>query len=192
MQPAAPRIRKARMVIGNVYRLRDAVVGDAPFILAIRTDARKRRYISETSADLAKQRAWLERYGADDSQAYFIIETMTGEPAGTVRMYNQDGDRFCFGSWVIRPGMPAACGVESVLLLYHYALDDLGFSCSYFAVRKPNRSVWQFMERFGARRTGESEADYFFETDRESVLRGFARYSRFLPEPIKVIRDPVS
>lgn len=192
VQHTAPLIRKARMVTGNAYRLRNAEVRDAQFILELRTDDRKKRYISETSADFAKQVEWLERYGTDDSQAYFIIETMAGEAAGTLRMYNQKEDSFCFGSWVIRQGMPAACGVESVLLLYHYALDELGFSRSYFAVRKPNRSVWQFMERFGGRRTCESETDYFYETDRESVLRGFARYSRYLPEPIKVTRDPVS
>jgi RimJ/RimL family protein N-acetyltransferase len=187
-----PSIRKARVVAGNAYRLRNAEMRDAQFVLALRTDARKKRYISTTSPDLASQVEWLERYAADAGQAYFIVESMDAEPLGTVRMYDPRGTSFCFGSWIIRQGAPAACAVESVLLLYHYALDELGFSESYFSVRKPNRSVWHFMERFGARRTGENDLDYLYETDRASVTHAFGRYSRYLPAPIRVIRDPVS
>jgi RimJ/RimL family protein N-acetyltransferase len=191
-QPRRPSIRKARIVAGNAYRLRNAEVRDAQFVLALRTDARKKRYISATSLDLARQIEWLERYAADDDQAYFIVESMAADPLGTVRMYDPKGDSFCFGSWIIRHGAPPACAVESVLLLYHYALDELGFSGSYFSVRKPNRSVWQFMERFGARRTGQDALDYHYETDRASVMGAFSRYRRYLPAPIRVIRDPVS
>lgn len=187
-----PVIRKARAIAGHLYTLRDATVNDAPFIVALRTDEDKRRYISDTSPEVAEQIAWLERYAQDDTQAYFIIESSLGEAQGTIRMYDQRDDRFCFGSWVIKAGAPVACAVESVLILYHYALDVLGFSRSYFAVRKANVSVWRFMEQFGARRTGESDIDYFYQTEREPVERAFTRYARFLPRPIQVIHDPVS
>jgi len=187
-----PVVRKARLVTGNAYRLRNAGVDDAAFIVALRTDEKKRRYISATSARIDRQREWLARYAADDTQAYFIVETAGGDPMGTVRLYDPQGDSFCFGSWVMRPGAPAGCAIESVLLLYHYALDELGFSRSRFSVRKANRSVWHFMESFGGRRVAEDDLDYHYETDRESVTRSFRRYARYLPRPIQVIRDPVS
>jgi RimJ/RimL family protein N-acetyltransferase len=180
-------IRKARAIVGNLYTLRNAVVRDAAFIVALRTDEEKRRYISATPSELAQQVAWLERYREDDTQAYFVIETANGEPHGTIRMYDQQEDRFCFGSWVVKAGAPVACAVESVLMLYHYALDVLGFSRSYFAVRKANASVWRFMEQFGAQRSAESDVDYFYQTERASVEQAFVRYARFLPQPIRVI-----
>lgn len=182
-----PTIRKVRAILGNLYRLRDAKVQDAAFIVSLRTDEKKRRYLSVTSPEIAQQEVWLERYARDDTQAYFVIETAAGEPQGTIRMYDQRDDRFCFGSWVIKAGAPVACAVESVLMLYHYALDILGFSRSYFAVRKANMSVWRFMEQFGAHRSGETDIDYWYETERESVERAFVRYARFLPQPIRVI-----
>jgi RimJ/RimL family protein N-acetyltransferase len=182
-------IRKVRAILGNLYRLRDAQVQDAAFIVALRTDEEKRRYISATAPQVAQQAAWLARYAQDDTQAYFVIETAAGEAQGTIRMYDQRDDRFCFGSWVIKAGTPVACAVESVLMLYHYALDVLGFSRSYFAVRKANASVWRFMEQFGAYRTGETDIDFLYETEREPVERAFVRYARFLPQPIRVITN---
>ena len=187
-----PSIRKARAITGNDYTLRNAETRDAQFILALRNDEGKRRYISATANDLELQIGWLKDYERDMSQAYFVIETTAGEPAGTIRMYDQKDDSFCFGSWIVKRGVPAVCAVESVLILYHYAIDVLGFSRSYFAVRKPNRSVWRFMENFGAKRSGETAADFLYETTREPVLRAFARYARYLPRPIQVSHDPVS
>lgn len=187
-----PAIRKARMVIGNAFRLRNAVPEDAEFLVALRNDEKKRRYISPTSPEIAKQVAWLVHYAADDTQAYFVVETLSGDPMGSVRIYDPQGDSFCFGSWVMCPGAPFACAVESVLITYRYAMDELGFNRSRYAVRKPNRSVWRFMERFGGRRVGETDVDYLYETDRESVGQSFTRYARYLPRPIKVIHDPVS
>ncbi len=187
-----PSIRKAQRITGNQYVLRNVGAGDAGFIVALRTDAHKRRYISETSAALAQQIEWIKQYKRDANQAYFMIESMSGEKAGTIRMYDPHDDSFCFGSWIVRHGEPAACAVESILMLYHYALDVLGFSRSYFAVRKPNRSVWHFMEQFGAQRTGETAIDYLYQTERAPVLGAFRRYAKFLPHPIRVIDDPVS
>ena len=183
-----PAIRKADRIAGHHLTLRNADVSDAAFVVGLRTDPLKSRYISPTSAELAAQEAWLRRYADDGSQAYFIVEDGAGTKAGTIRMYDAAGDSFCFGSWIMRAGSPVAYAIESILILYQYALLELGFSRSYFAVRKQNRSVWQFMERFGARRSGETDIDYLFETERDPVLASFRRYARYLPEPIRIVR----
>ena len=192
MDSPAPVIRKAQRLVGNQTILRNAGVGDAEFIVRLRTDPQKQRFISATRADLAQQMAWLEQYARMPQQAYFIVENPTGDKIGTIRIYDAVEDSFCFGSWVMKDGVPATHAVESVLMVYHYALDELGFNRSYFAVRKANRSVWRFMEKFGGVRTGETDVDYLFETQRAPVLASFRRYAHLLPEPMRVIHDPVS
>ena len=182
-----PVIRKADRIVGHHLTLRNADVSDAAFIVELRTDAKKGRYISPTSPEVAAQEAWLRRYAEDASQAYFVVEDESGTRAGTIRMYDAAGDSFCFGSWIMRAGSPVACAIESILILYQYALLELGFSRSYFAVRKQNRSVWQFMEGFGAHRSGETDTDYLFETERAPVLASFRRYARYLPAPLRIV-----
>ena len=186
-----PSIRKAARITGNHLVFRNADVDDSRFILSLRTDQSRSRFLSPTSPDLEMQVEWMQRYQRCDDQAYFIIEDGGGRKIGTIRLYDQAGDSFCWGSWIIRPGMPYSYSVESVLILYHYALDELGFSRSYFAIRKDNTSVWRFMERFGAERKAESDIDYFYETSRARVSESFVTYSRFLPQPVKVIYDPI-
>ena len=187
-----PTIQKANRIIGNHLVLRNANAGDAEFILQLRTDPSKQRYLSTTSPDLARQIAWLRDYENAPNQAYFVVEDKDADKVGTIRLYDPVGDSFCWGSWILRAGVPATYAVESVLMLYHYAMENLGFRNSYFAVRKANRSVWRFMEQFGGVRTGVTELDFLYEAKRESVLQSFRRYSRILPDPIRVFHDPVS
>ena len=192
MDSPTPVIRKAQRLIGNQLILRNAEVSDAGFIVRLRTDPQKQRFISATSADLAQQIGWLEQYARTPREAYFIVENMAGDKVGTIRIYDPVGDSFCFGSWIMKDGAPVTYAVESVLIVYHYALDELSFNRSYFAVRKANRSVWQFMEKFGGVRTSETEVDYLYETQRAPVLESFQRYTHLLPNGIRVIHDPVS
>lgn len=192
MDRPTPVIRKAQRLIGKQLVLRNAGGGDAEFILQLRTSPQKQRFISATSADLTQQIAWLEQYARMPQQAYFIVENLAGMKIGTIRMYDAVEDCFCFGSWIMKDGVPATHAVESVLIVYHYALDNLGFNRSRFAVRKANRSVWQFMEKFGGVRTGETDVDYLFETQRAPVVTSFQRYAHLLPGPIGIIHDPVS
>lgn len=187
-----PVIRKAQRIIGHQLILRDTCAADAEFILQLRTDPRKSRFISPTHPELLKQVAWLEHYATTPDEAYFIAENEAGEKFGTVRIYNADGDRFCFGSWIMKHEAPLTHAVESVLIIYHYALDGLGFNRSYFAVRKANRSVWNFMEKFGGVRTHETDIDYWYETQRAPVEASFERLAQFLPHGIRVIHDSLS
>ena len=189
---SVPKIQKAHQLVGNQLILRNAGVDDAAFIVRLRTDPKKRRYLSPTSTEIAHQVAWLAQYAQAADQAYFVVAEKTGAKVGTIRIYQPFDDSFCFGSWVMQDGLPATYAVESLLIVYHYALDTLGFNRSYFAVRKANRSVWRFMERFGGVRTGETAVDYLYATQRQPVEASFKRHAALLPTPVKVIHDPVS
>lgn len=180
------RLRKAERVVGKTLTFRDASVEDAAFILSLRTDTEKSRYLSEVSDDLAAQEAWLERYALADDQAYFIIE-YEDEPIGTVRLYDPQDESFCWGSWILKNGRPSHAAMESALMVYAYAVDHLGFKAAHFDVRKGNERVWQFHERFGAQRTAETELDYLYNLDSEAIAESRERYQRFLEGSVSVV-----
>ena len=182
---SAPRYIKPQEVRGHKLLLRDATLDDAAFILSLRTDASKNRYLSATSSDLQQQRDWLARYAADDSQIYFIICKLDGTPVGTVRLYDQQGDSFCWGSWIKSDDAPSGFGVESALIIYDYAL-RLGFTRSHFQVSKGNDGVTSFHLRFGAVQVAELDTEYHYEMSNAAIHGALAQYRKFLPDGITV------
>ncbi|EIX1643024.1 GNAT family N-acetyltransferase [Escherichia coli] len=180
-----PQITKAKKIVGKTIVLRNANQDDAEFIVRVRTDQKKGRFISSTSTDVEQQRDWLKYYESSKGQAYFIIENYSGERLGTIRMYDQVGDSFCWGSWVIVDNAPAHYAIESALLLYTYAL-KLGFAKSHFDVRKGNTSVIKFHERFGAKKTGETELDILFEISKKEIELSLLKYKKYLPDSIEI------
>ncbi len=180
-----PILVKADFVIGKNVVFRNANEGDAEFILQLRTNPIKGRYLSPTPSDLELQVDWLRKYAKDNSQAYFIIEDKGGERYGTVRLYDKRDDSFCWGSWILREGSPSGFSIESALMIYHFAL-DLGFGRSHFDVRKENESVWQFHERFGAVRVAEADSDYLYVISLSAIQKSISRYKKYLPNGIEV------
>lgn len=180
-----PRIRKAAVVRGETLIFRDATVTDAEFILSLRTDEKKSRFLSATKNDLKMQKAWLDRYASTDDEAYFIIE-FESSPIGTVRLYDAHQNSFCWGSWILADGRPRQAAMESAMMVYADAVDRLGFTACHFDLRKENVRVWQFHERWGARRVGETEIDYLYSLDLEAILSSRQRYGRFLPHAVTV------
>jgi RimJ/RimL family protein N-acetyltransferase len=183
--PLLPTFRKPTQVAGHRLILRNAVVADAEFIVGLRTDDDLARFLSATSARVEDQAAWLARYGADDAQVYFIIQTADGKDVGTVRLYDQRDDSFCWGSWILQRGQPSAHAIESALLVYHFGL-SLGFERAHFDVRKGNQSVWRFHERFGATRIGESDLDYLYEISGAAIRTSLHNFGRLLPDGVRV------
>ena len=182
---SVPRFTRPRSVTGKQLVFRDAAVGDAEFILSLRTDEQKARYLSATDADLGKQRAWMAAYAGDVSQIYFIIANLAGAPVGTVRLYDQRGDSFCWGSWIKSDAAPSNFGIESALMVYRYAL-HLGFRRAHFDVRRENASVRQFHLRLGAVATGEDDDNVYFEMPHEAILQTLAHYKKYLPDGVAI------
>lgn len=176
---------KAAKVIGKNVVFRNANKDDAEFILQLRTDPVKGKYLSATNADLDVQTAWLERYESDNSQIYFIIEDRYGVRYGTIRIYDVQGDSFCWGSWILRDGRPSGFAVESAVLIYQFAL-SLGFKKSHFDVRKENISVWEFHERFGALRIEERDEDYIYEISHDAIKNSFDKYKKYINDEVVI------
>lgn len=205
-------LAKAAWIDGHRLRLRNAHEDDAAFIFGLRHDPARNRHMSPTSPELEDQRQWLARYAADQAQAYFIIETLQSPrpgasnasddhavpgdaPAtasearrtsvGTVRLYDAQGDSFCWGSWMLMPGAPPFAAIESALMVYAYAL-GLGFKAAHFDVQEDNAAVRRFHENFGAVRTGQVRDQIQYTLSHERILESMQRYRRFLPDGIRL------
>ena len=181
-----PSIRKASRLVGKTLALRDAGPDDAAFILGLRTDAGKSAHLSPVSGRLDDQRAWLDRYAGSTGQAYFIIEDKQGTPLGTVRLYDARDTSFCWGSWILGAAAPAAAAIESALMVYAYAIDELGFDTAHFQVHRANERVWAFHERFGAVRVAENDVEYHYTLSADSIAASRKRYARYLSSPLAV------
>ena len=59
---------------GHAYRLRPVEAEDAAFILDLRADRERSRYLHRVSNDLEAQRRWLESYFERPGDYYFLIE----------------------------------------------------------------------------------------------------------------------
>ncbi|MDP2761871.1 MAG: GNAT family N-acetyltransferase [Sideroxyarcus sp.] len=180
------KLRKANRLIGRALVFRNAQPEDAELIVALRTDTRIAKYLSVTSAEIAKQIDWLKQYAGGEDQAYFIIEANDGEKLGTVRLYDPQGDSFCWGSWILKEGAPQSAAIESALMVYSYAIDCLGFKNAHFDVRKENEHVWRFHERLGAVRVAEKEHDFIYKISGESIAASRQRYKKYLSDAVKV------
>ncbi|MFZ6657587.1 GNAT family N-acetyltransferase [Undibacterium sp. TJN19] len=181
-----PVYLKPQEIIGNKLRLRNAGINDARFIISLRTDATKARFLSATSPDVEQQVRWLEKYALDTNQIYFIIQNAERENIGTVRLYDQQANSFCWGSWIIQAGAANSSSIESALLVYHFAL-ALGFEQAHFDVRKGNESVWKFHERFGAQKIRETAEDFHYTLNADAIRKSLEKYAKFLPDGIQVL-----
>ena len=175
-----PEIIKAKLIKGKHISLRDANISDAKFILDLRLDPIKSRFLSPTSPLLLDQQEWMKSYEQKNGQAYFIIQTNSGEPLGCIRIYNALDDSFEWGSWLIVNGAPPLVALESALLVYQFAF-DLGFNKAIVSVRQINRAVWKFHESiFNACLTNETVKYRFYEVNKKSILYVLNRHAKFL------------
>jgi hypothetical protein len=174
-------IKKATRIAGKTLVFRDVTVDDSDFILSLRLDFSKSKYLSPTSSDMSLQKKWLLDYENSTNQAYFVIEH-SNQSIGVVRLYDARDSSFCWGSWILASNAPTHAAIESALIIYSYAINYLGFANSHFDVRKENDNVWRFHERFGAIRISEDDINYFYEIHKDSIKKSLQKYRKFLTE----------
>lgn len=187
MLPAESQVEAIEVFIsarsGDAARLRPATEADSTFLLSLRLNPSRNQNISATSSDLTAQMRWMRAYAARHAagiEAYFVIE-VDGEPQGSLRLYDYlpERDSFSWGSWIIRPGAPAATAYHSVILAYDLAFGALGFARAHFDVRQANVSVWKFHEKMGARLVRENDLDRFYEYEAVDYRQARIRLLKF-------------
>ena len=174
-------LRKERDLYSKNLHLRDANETDAAFILSLRADPTRSKFLSQTSALIDDQITWMKHYKDRNDQAYFIIQDKTSSKLGCVRMYNPKGTSFEWGSWLIVEGSAPYVALESALSIYSFAR-RLGFLTAKIHVRRDNYAVWKFHENvFGAVLVKETDIDRFYEVSADEIDKRLERYKRFLP-----------
>jgi len=163
--------------------LRPVNLDDARFIVELRLDTDKNRFISESVATVEEQKKWISDYltrSEAQLESYFIIQDVSGQALGTVRMYDYRDNSFCWGSWILRKGAPRYAAIESALSVYEIAFRFLDFTESHFDVRRQNKKVVDFHLRMGANIVEESEMDFYFKYYQEDYEKIRRKYKKFL------------
>ena len=121
---------------GKYVNLREVELDDAAFILKLRCDPKKSRFLHPTENNLEKQIDYLKRYKTLDNEWYFIIENKAHEPLGTWRIYDVKEDAFTGGSWLMVDSALVEETMEADFLGSNYAYNVLGFHKCFFDVIK--------------------------------------------------------
>lgn len=165
------------------FRLAEA--SDAAFINSLRVNEKFNQHLSKTSGDVNAQEKWLLTYKEREKlgrEYYFIIQKNDdNSPIGTVRLYDfiDEKKSFCWGSWILNENKTKFSALESALLIYKIAFEQLDFEMSHFDVRKENVKVIEFHEKLGAKRKCETLQDIYFEffkSDFFVLKKNFSKY----------------
>ena len=169
------------LVKGRNINLREVELSDSEFILSLRVNPHKNKYLSITENNLNQQKNYINAYKKSIKDYYFIICKLCGLPVRTIRIYDIRNDSFCWGSWILSDDAHPQFALESALLLYDFAFYSLHYKFSHFDVRKENINVINFHQKFGAEISHEDELNIYFKYSLESYLKARQKYKRFLP-----------
>lgn len=168
---------------GKSINLRLVTLSDAEFILALRTQTKKNRYLNPVENNLQNQQQWLKGYKKREQagqEYYFIIESQHHEPLGLVRIYDLQPESFCWGSWLIKDQAPKSTAIESALCIYEFGFYCLGYPKAHFDVRKDNQRVIAFHQRFGAKIIKQDQHNIYFNYTIEAYQVAREKYQKYL------------
>lgn len=157
-------------------------IHDAEFILKLRSDKQKNRHLSSAQCSIEAQKNWIIEYKKREhikQEYYYIISNLDAEDLGVVRLYDFKKDSFCWGSWILKSGAASYAAIESALLVYEIAFNQLGFLQSHFDVRKENTKVVKFHQRFGASIIKEDPLNYYFVIEKSTYNLAKSKYKKF-------------
>lgn len=131
---------------------------DAEFIVALRTNPIKARYISATSGSVEDQKSWIEAYKEREAvgRDYYFIYSYQEKLAGVNRIYEIEGNHFIHGSWIFSDDVPPFCALAAGIIAREIAFDILGLDeeIDTAGVHKANQGVLQYIRTLGAEFTG--------------------------------------
>lgn len=158
---------------GKIINLRLVSTEDAEFILSLRKNPLLNQHISSTDITVEEQRNWLKAYKTREEQAqevYFVVENKGHQPVGTVRIYKIDPEkRECtWGSFILNENRPENSSAEVIALSAGFIFDQLKLDKIKLDVRRENSKAIHIYEKYGFKRVGEDDLDYYYEMKRES------------------------
>ncbi len=139
---------------GYCYRLRPVTLDDASFIVKLRTDPVRSKYINPISDDVLLQIDWLNCYFERTGDYYFVVEHIgSRKPEGLISLYDFSDCSAEWGRWIIESG--SSCAIESAMLIYQLAFEHFSLESVYCRTLEMNGSVTSFHDSTGAKRSHE-------------------------------------
>lgn len=128
-------------------------VKDAEFIMSLRTDPIKSRFLSSTSNDIEAQKSWITNYKEREANGedYYFMYEYKGKKAGVNRLYEIEGNHFVHGSWLFANDVPPYCAIAAAVIAREIAYDILGLDIEIdtAGIHKDNVDVLQFARYMG-------------------------------------------
>ena len=163
-------------------KLRFVEETDADFIIKLRTDTAKSRYISETDSDVEKQKLWIKEYKKREENGdeyYFIAIDENNIEFATYRIYNKRENSIEIGSFVSKPQYDNPINVIKVdVILKTFVFNVLNYSRLSFEVRKENKSVVNYHKKFNPTLVDEDTLNYYFVLDKEPFLTNSIKFEK--------------
>lgn len=138
---------------GLAFGLRPIALEDAEFVIQLRSDAQRSRFLHPIPLSVEAQRAYLKQYFQRDGDYYFVVERHSDNSReGLAGIYNVDlkQRKAEWGRWILKPGSLAS--LESALRIYQAAFDYLHFEEIYCRTVGENQLVLSFHDRCGLSR----------------------------------------
>lgn len=149
---------------GDKYGLTYRMVNedDAAFIVALRTDPIKSRYIGSTDDSVESQKKWIRSYKERERKGtdYYFIFYFGTIPAGVTRLYEIEDNHFIHGSWVFANNVPPFCSLAAAVIAREIAYDTLGLveEIDTSGIHEDNLGVLQVSRMMGVVFYGERES----------------------------------
>jgi RimJ/RimL family protein N-acetyltransferase len=165
-------------ISGYNTRLRPVRLADAEFILRLRTMPHVLGTVGDTVPEITEQRRWIESYFGRPNDYYFIIESLQGQPWGTVGLYNFKETGAEWGRWILIPGILAA--LPSAVIIHKLAFEVLGLTELRGEVVGDNTKVLSFHRRLGSEQVGIAPHSRMIQGRRADMVQFTMTRARWL------------
>lgn len=146
--------------------VRLVTIEDAEFILSLRLNPDRNKYLSSVSNNIEAQRSWLKEYKIRESKGeeyYFLVGDVFGKLYGTTRLYHFQKNKFVIGSWIFNEEAPDGLAIKGDIICREIAFDILGFKKCLFDVRKENIKVLKYHKGWNPTLIDEDGLNYYYE-----------------------------
>lgn len=172
-----------KKIEGKYINLREAEISDSEFILSLRTDEKKSRYIHQTDSDLNKQIEYMKRYKTLKNEWYYIIENKHNKSLGTISIYphkNTTQYEYEIGRWLMSNESNVFESIESDLLVKKIFFEEFNFISTPITVHKNNTNVIKFHNSWNAKKISTYDDFYILELTREIYLQNKDKFYSFI------------
>lgn len=146
---------------GKWVALRSVEEADADFVLKLRLDGMRNRFLHETKNDASFQREWICRQRKRAMDYYCVVCAANGRPVGLSSVYEYDKSQnsAIFGRWISLGN--AIENLETVRLFYDFSFENLKIQTLRTPIVRENAKIIGFWKRLGSTFVAEYEQDGF-------------------------------